>query len=175
VRVLLGALVLVAALTAGAAVQWWLSGGAGEGLAPPEDGPFPRPAFTLPDLDSGAPRAIGEWDGKRVVLNFWASWCAPCLEEIPAFVRLQDRYRAQGVQFVGVAVDTPENARRLAAKLSVNYPNLVGELEAMAVAEAYGNGRGVLPYTALIGADGRVELVKAGVLETAELEAWFAR
>lgn len=173
-KTFLGAVALVLALAAGAGVQWWLGGAGAQGFAAPAGGPLPRPAFTLPDLASGKARAISEWDGKRIVLNFWASWCAPCLEEMPMFVELQGRFGPTGAQFVGVAVDSPENARRLADRLALNYPNLVGELEAMDVASAYGNRNGVLPFTVLINEKGQIEATHDGLVDRAALEAWLA-
>ena len=112
-----------------------------------------RPAFSLPDLD-GETRHISEWDGDLVVLNFWASWCPPCVKEIPVFTALQDEYREEGVQFVGVAIDQPEDARAFSDKLDMNYPSLRGVADAMDINEAYGNELGTLPYTVLIDRDG---------------------
>lgn len=114
-----------------------------------------RPDFTLPDLD-GTPRNISEWDGKLVALNFWASWCPPCVKEIPLFAELQDTYGDQGLQFVGVAVERRENAVAFAQEVGLNYPSLQGEYQAMQVSAAYGNERGLLPYTVLINQHGRI-------------------
>lgn len=171
-RAVVGALALAAALGAGAGLQRWLNDGGGA-FAAPEGGPYARPEFRLPDLDDGRERSIAEWDGQRIVLNFWASWCAPCLEEMPMFVRLQDRYGDQGVQFLGVAMDQPEPARQMAERLKLNYPSLVGELDAMQVASAFGNSQGVLPYTVLIDADGQVQATHAGLVDGADLERWL--
>jgi thiol-disulfide isomerase/thioredoxin len=67
-------------------------------------------ALTLPDLE-GRPQAMAQWRGKVLVVNYWASWCAPCVEEMPAFSRLQGQYAAQGVQFVGIGIDEVDNMR----------------------------------------------------------------
>lgn len=114
-----------------------------------------RPTFTLPDLDE-EPRSITEWDGELIVLNFWATWCPPCVKEIPVFTALQDDYADQGVQFIGVAIDRLEDAREFYDELDMNYPSLYGVQEAMDINEAYGNELGTLPYTVIIGRDGEI-------------------
>jgi len=114
-----------------------------------------RPEFSLEDLD-GNMRSITEWDGKVVVLNFWGSWCPPCVHEIPMFMALQDEYGEQGLQFVGVALDRLEDARAFYEELEVNYPSMVGVHEPTVIGEKYGNERGTLPYTVIIDRDGRI-------------------
>ncbi|MDN3516807.1 TlpA disulfide reductase family protein [Aquisalimonas lutea] len=115
----------------------------------------PRPAFTLPDLDNEQ-RAIAEWDGRVIVLNFWASWCPPCVNEIPVFTDLQDDYGNRGLQVLGVAVDRRDRARAFHGRLDMNYPSLYGVAGGMAVAERYGNERGTLPYTVVIDRTGAI-------------------
>ena len=128
-----------------------------------------RPEFSLPDLD-GQLRSISEWDGKVIALNFWATWCPPCLKEIPEFVLLQARYQADGLQFIGIALQKPEEVRHFVAENRMNYPVLAGELEVIKLAEAYGNHIGALPYTVIIDRNGRVAYVKPGALSTEEAE-----
>ena len=129
-----------------------------------------RPDFTLPDLE-GAMHNVAEWDGKVLAINFWATWCPPCRKEIPEFVALQRKYAGQGLQFIGVALDQPDPVRRFAAEQQMNYPVLVGEMEVIQVAESYGNVAGALPYTVLVGRDGRIAFVQAGPLSTEQAEA----
>ncbi|WP_290652430.1 TlpA disulfide reductase family protein [Aquisalimonas sp.] len=117
--------------------------------------PEMRPAFELPDLD-GEARSISEWDGELIVLNFWATWCPPCLKEIPVFTELQADYANAGVQFLGVAIDDPEDAREFRDKLNMNYPSFHGVQSAMDINEAYGNELGTLPYTVVIDRDGAI-------------------
>lgn len=129
-----------------------------------------RPEFTLPDLD-GRQRSVTEWDGKVIALNFWATWCPPCLKEVPEFVSLQRKYGGQGLQFIGIALQKPEEVSEFVAEHKVNYPVLAGELEVVKLAEAYGNNVGALPYTVIIDRNGRVSRVKAGILPTEEAES----
>lgn len=126
----------------------------------------PRPEFTLPDLD-GRPRQPAEWDGKVLVVNFWATWCAPCREEIPLLIDLERR--RPGVRVVGIAVDRPEAVRAFAAELGIEYPILLDDLRGSTM-RRYGNRIGALPFTVITGRDGIVAYVRLGELEAAELD-----
>lgn len=128
--------------------------------------------FTLNDI-SGKPRNLHEWEGNVIVLNFWATWCPPCRKETPMFVELQDQYGAQGLQFVGVAIDDIEKVKNFMDTYGVNYPMLIGTDDAIAVAKEYGNRFGALPYTVVIDRSGRIVLVKRGELTQATLEDAF--
>ncbi|WP_440997630.1 TlpA family protein disulfide reductase [Arhodomonas sp. SL1] len=127
-----------------------------------------RPVFTLPDLD-GERRSITEWDGQVIVLNFWASWCPPCREEIPLFNELQARFGERGVQFVGVAVDRLEAVRGFIEEQPLDYPTLHGVGAAMDVQTRYGSDSGALPYTVVIDRGGRIRHVFARQVREGEL------
>lgn len=129
-----------------------------------------RPAFTLPAMNGGK-QSIAAWDGKVVVLNFWATWCAPCRREIPLLKTLQEQYGEKGLQVVGVAVDNREAIRDFAERLGVGYPVLYGVEAAMDVAASYGDKQGTLPYTAVIDRDGRIHQVFRKELERADIES----
>lgn len=129
----------------------------------------PRPDFSLPDYH-GELRHASEWDGRLVVLNFWATWCPPCLEEIPEFIELQQRYGTRGVQFVGVAIDERDHVQEFAAKVGLNYPSLQHPTATLDLMRAYGNRQGGLPYTVIIGADGRIRFTRLGRLTREEAE-----
>jgi peroxiredoxin len=128
-----------------------------------------RPDFSLPDI-SGKLRHISEWDGRVIVLNFWASWCKPCLVEIPGFVKLQTRYGARGLQFIGIALERPEDISGFVREQGMNYPVLTGETEVIEIATEYGNTIGALPYTVIIDRAGIINFIKHGELafKTAE-------
>lgn len=131
----------------------------------------PLPAgIQLADLD-GKPHGFDEWHGKLLLVNFWATWCTPCLHEIPALVKLQKQYAAQGLQIVGPAVDDPDAVRSMLGPLNINYPVLSGTPDAMIdVMEKLGNGPGGLPFSLLISPDGQVIHRQLGEFTPAELQ-----
>jgi len=124
---------------------------------------------TFPDLE-GQPHSLERWRGKVVVVNFWATWCAPCREEIPVFVKLQDKYRERGLQFVGIAIDQPDKVRPYAAELGMNFPILIGGLDAIDLTRALGNRAGVLPFTVILGRDGQIAGKDVGAVQEIKLE-----
>lgn len=123
---------------------------------------------SLSDL-VGNMQAIGQWRGKVLLVNFWATWCPPCLEEIPEFVRLQSRFDTRGLTIVGIAVDDIDKVRAFAQAHRINYPILVGNLEAMELSNLAGNVRGGLPYTLVIDRAGQVRSQHYGGLSEAIL------
>lgn len=119
----------------------------------------------------GKPQSLGQWSNKLLVINFWASWCAPCLEEMPIFVRLQERYGARGLQIVGIAADSTANAAKFAEKLNINYPVLADESGAIAFSKRAGNRLGLLPFTIVLNKNGDVVMTKLGVVQEQEFES----
>jgi peroxiredoxin len=124
---------------------------------------YPAPEYQLPDI-TGAMHNSHEWDGKVVVLNFWATWCPPCRSETPAFVQLQDELGSAGLQFVGIAIDDKDKVQDFMDTYGVNYPMLLGEQKAIDVAKNYGNRFGALPYTVIIDRQGKIQFVQRGEL-----------
>lgn len=120
--------------------------------------------WTFDDL-SGEAIPLTRWRGKLLILNFWATWCPPCLREIPAFIELQRRYAADGVQFVGIALDQVEAVASFASEKAMNYPVLVGHEDVIRFMQSLGNAIGGLPYTAVIGANGEVLTTHEGEWE----------
>jgi thiol-disulfide isomerase/thioredoxin len=126
-------------------------------------------AAALPDVQ-GRSQRVDQWLGKVVVVNFWATWCAPCREEIPELIRAQDQFGPQGVQVVGIAIDQVDKVRSYAAEMGINYPVLVGELEVMDLARAAGNAMGGLPYTVVLDRKGQIARTELGGVTRAKLE-----
>lgn len=135
-----------------------------------------RPDFTLKDM-IGVPRELKEWDGKIIVLNFWATWCRPCLQEIPMFTDIQTQTADQNVQFIGIAVDDRVTVETFIERTGINfnYPILVGNDDAIPVAVDFGNETGILPYTVIIDADGIIRYYHFGSIERKEIEAELRR
>lgn len=126
------------------------------------------PDFELTSLD-GKKVKLSDYKGKAVLLNFWATWCAPCKIEIPWFVDLQKQYGSQGLVILGVAMDEnpkPEKISAFAKEEGVNYTVLLGT---DAVADSYG-GAEVLPTTFYIGRDGKIVARAFGLISHSEIE-----
>ena len=143
--------------------------------APPQTAAIgqPLPAISLPDLD-GKSHLLSDYRGRRVLLNFWASWCVPCLAEMPALALAQEKFGEHAPIVVGIAMDEPAHVRALLAAHPVNYPILIGQMNLQDTSLQLGNTRQVLPYSVLIGDDGRILAAYPGPLSAAQLEQWLA-
>ena len=128
---------------------------------------------TLQSLD-GVPQTLAGLRGKILVINYWATWCAPCREEIPLFVRLQQEYETKGVQFVGIAVDQADKVREFAQEFNINYPLLIAGLDAVELSRKAGNKAGVLPYTLVLDRTGKMAASLVGGLSEARMRAQLA-
>jgi len=137
----------------------------------------PRPAggsqalvpFTLPDLE-GRSQSTEQWRGRILLINFWATWCPPCKEEIPLFMDFQERYGGRGLQIVGVALDERDAVADYRDGLLMNYPVLLADRQGLDLMKAYGNLAGVLPYSVVIDRQGRIRHRKMGAYRRQELE-----
>src|SRR5262245_40464932 len=123
----------------------------------------------LPDL-AGNRGSLERWRGKVLVVNFWASWCPPCREEIPGLIRMQEKFAANGLQVVGIAVDSVAKSRQAADEMKISYPVLVAELQIIDVTRRLGNRAGGLPFTVVLDRDGRLVTTHLGLLSEAQLE-----
>jgi thiol-disulfide isomerase/thioredoxin len=161
------AAIAIVALACGTAA-WWLF----ERPRPTAPGIAPAAlwAATFPDA-SGQPVAIGQFRGRVIVANFWATWCAPCREEIPVLAAAQSQWGARGVQVLGLTSDDPAAVARFAAEFKVNYPLLVGRTDVDELGRRLGNAAGVLPFTAVLDGEGRVLTTKVGAYSSADLAA----
>ncbi|RPI41109.1 MAG: TlpA family protein disulfide reductase [Betaproteobacteria bacterium] len=162
-RLVLFVAVAVIALAGGYFARIWMDLG-----EPRQDPAEVLLAATLDDL-AGEPQRLSQWRGKVMVVNFWATWCPPCLKEIPEFIGLQQRYGARGVQFVGVAIDDKAKVAAFVAQHGVNYPIVMAEKEGIALARNAGNRLGGLPFTVIIDRQGRTARVELGVLDEKKL------
>jgi thiol-disulfide isomerase/thioredoxin len=127
-------------------------------------------ALSLPDTQ-GAAQPMRQWRGKVLVVNFWATWCEPCRQEMPEFVRAQREFGAQGVQFVGIAIDQRDKVAQFAKELDLNYPALIGGYEAVDLSKPLGNRLAALPFTVVFDRQSRVAHTHLGPLKPAELRS----
>ncbi len=125
-----------------------------------------RPDFTLPDIE-GTQRNVKEWDGKIKLINFWATWCPPCLREMPAFIEMQEQFAEKDFVVLGIAVDRKDAVETFLETMDINYPILIGDAAALELTSLYGNRLGVLPFSVFVGKDNKIISVHNGEI-TAE-------
>jgi len=128
---------------------------------------------TLNDL-SGKPQSLAQWKGKPLLVNFWATWCGPCVQEMPELSAIANEENGKRFNVVGVGIDSPSAMSEFAAKHNIKYPLYVGGMGGTELSRAFGNTNGGLPFTVLIGADGQVRKTYLGKLKFDELKADLA-
>jgi len=128
-----------------------------------------RPDFTLSDTN-GLAVSSSDFDGHVLLVNFWATWCTPCVEEMSMLSQLQQEYADQGVKFVGIALDDADQARDFAASLAISYPILVGQADVVVTGRRFGNATGMLPFSVLIDATGIIRWTRLGALTRKDLQ-----
>lgn len=139
-------------------------------LAAPAIAPAALYAATFTDGE-GVSRSLGQFQGRVVVVNFWATWCGPCRAEMPAFERLHRRWAERGVRFVGLSGEEAQAAARFGRELGITYPLWTGGDEVQELSRRLGNGMSVLPHTVLLGPSGEVLEQRVGPYTEADLES----
>lgn len=161
--------VAVAAAAAGAGAAWWrlrpgpAAGGAAEALW----------ALTL-ETPTGGELALASLRGGPLLVNFWATWCPPCVEEMPLLDRFFRENSASGWKVVGLAIDQPSAVRQFLARAPVSFPIGMAGLQGTDLGRSLGNQAGGLPFTVLIGRDGVIRERKMGEVKPADLDRWKA-
>jgi thiol-disulfide isomerase/thioredoxin len=128
--------------------------------------------LAMDDAD-GHRQSFSQWKGKVLVVNFWATWCAPCVAEMPALDHMQQELSAKNVSIIGIGIEDQAHVRQFRDRLGLHLPLLAGGYESLALARSFGDYQGVLPYTALLSADGRVIQSQTGALEPGQLQEWL--
>jgi len=162
--IMIGGISLLA-LLAGVFSSQWISQ---TGLA---SDPSIKAFFANPwQTPDGKPANSQNWRGKLLVLNFWASWCPPCVEEMPALDRIAQEYASKNVLIVGIGIDSPSKIREFLQKTPVSYPIVLGGLEGSNLSKQMGNTQGALPYTVVINSKGKSIYTKLGKISEEELK-----
>lgn len=165
---IVGGLIAIVAI-AGGAVAFQMQ-------APAQKGPSPAAALFYQQKLSdagGAIHAMADHRGKVVVVNFWATWCVPCVQEIPAFSKAHADAGGR-IAFVGLGIDSPSNIAAFVERFKPSYPLLAAGAGGTELARAFGNESGALPFTVVIGADGQVVASHLGKVDDAMLQTWIA-
>ena len=143
------------------------------GVTPARPGDSMRP-FQLPDLSGEVKSLPVAYAGRPLLINVWASWCGPCIEEMPKLDRYARVQGTNGTQVIGLALDNPDAIREFLGRVPVGYPILVDAPGPADASVWLGNRKGVLPYSVLVGADGRIVKQKVGPFVQGEIETWAA-
>jgi thiol-disulfide isomerase/thioredoxin len=174
-RFLAGVTVALVAGIGGTVASHWLLGTTltevAHAAAPASPSPVDQLwSATVTNAD-GKPQSLSLLKGHPVVLNFWASWCGPCVEEMPSLSALHREYAKKGIEFVGLGVDSDKNVKNFLQKVRVDYPVYVIGFGGADLARAFGNTAGALPFTVVIDAKGVVRSTKLGQIQPNELKA----
>jgi thiol-disulfide isomerase/thioredoxin len=178
-RILAVAAVAIVAVAGGLTAGHWLRHDSAPTAPPPDAAPqaaTPQANAVAALWDSpmhdanGKPQSLAGFKGQTVVVNFWASWCGPCVEEMPALAQLHREYAHKGVQFIGIGVDSEKNVKAFLQKVQVDYPVYVSGFAGADLARNFGNTAGGLPFTVVIDAKGTIRSTKLGEIQPGELK-----
>jgi thiol-disulfide isomerase/thioredoxin len=142
--------------------------------APTPTVPETLPDVTLPDR-TGTPRSLASWKGRPLIINFWATWCGPCREEIPLLNSLRRERAADKLEVIGIAIDEQPAVLKFAKEIGIEYPVLMGEQEGYEAAERFGVASLVLPFSVFVDAQGRIVTLKVGQLHADQAAAILDR
>jgi len=156
------------ALALGLGAQWWWRTAAPENIA------AQILASSFQDF-SGRPQTLAAYRGQVLILNYWATWCPPCREELPLLNKVQQDYAANGVQVVGIAIDRIDNIRQFTKTMALNYPQLIGGIDTVEQSRLAGNQAGALPFTLFFNRQGQIAHRVQGAVTAANLNAEIVR
>ena len=161
--------VAAVATVAGAGLAWWR-------LQPQEATPGAEAALWQQQFETpaGTPLDLAALRGKPLLLNFWATWCPPCVEELPMLNAFYKEQRARGWNVLGLAIDQPSSVRKFLERLPLDFPIGLAGLGGTELGRNLGNLNGGLPFTVVFGADGRILARKMGKVDAADLQRWLA-
>lgn len=170
-RLLYGGVGVVAA-AAGAGLAWWRTSLDASGNGLPLDPSFWNSSFETPQ---GTQLAMASFQGKPLLVNFWATWCPPCIEELPLIDSFFREHAATGWQVVGLAIDQPSAVRKFLGRAPLSFPVGLAGLDGTQLSKTLGNAAGALPFTVVLSAKGDVLHRKMGRILPAELVSWASQ
>lgn len=138
---------------------------------------FSAPGFTLDLLGSDSSNekaSLSDYRGQVVMINFWATWCPPCREEMPVFSKLQEEFAQHDVHFIGIAIDDLEAVQEFIDSYAIDFTILLGDTQAIALSERLGNRFSALPFTVIVDKRGKVKLRHAGGIKEEQLRPVLA-
>ncbi|WP_244815189.1 TlpA disulfide reductase family protein [Caballeronia sp. Lep1P3] len=168
-RILAALAVAIAATVGGFYAGHLFTGSDTEAATQPAGNAVDQLWKTTPPAAPGTSQPLAAYKGKPVVVNFWASWCGPCVKEMPTLSAMQREYQKKGVTFIGLGVDSEKNIGDFLKKVPVDYPVYVTGFGGADLARSFGNNAGGLPFTVVIDAKGAVRLTKLGEVNESEL------
>lgn len=160
------------AASLGAVSAWWLHRPGGPAAARLASDPFWGASLDTPD---GGRLALASFHGKPLLVNFWATWCPPCIEELPLLEAFYQTHRSRGWQMLGIAIDQPSAVRNWLQRSPLSFPIVLAGLEGSQMSQQLGNAAGGLPFSVLFSASGETLERKLGQLSNSDLQRWAAR
>jgi thiol-disulfide isomerase/thioredoxin len=126
-------------------------------------------ATSLPDLNNH-PQALSQWKGKILLVNFWATWCTPCVQEMPELSKMQSENKITNAQIIGIGVDSAANIQEFSTKYKISYPLYAADVTGSELLRKFGDSAGGLPFSLLIAPNGTIKKTYLGRLNMAEMK-----